>query len=70
LHETGDTESFQARYVMRHPFTGDATCEAASRYKSSLPQRFQQEAQSLHKLTGWEAGMIRTRMNETGEALP
>jgi hypothetical protein len=70
LHETGDTESFQARYVMRHPFTGDATCEAASRYKSSLPQRFQQEAQSLQKLTGWEAGMIRTRMSETGEALP
>ena len=70
LHETGDTESFQARYVMRHPFTGAADCSAGKQYRSSLPHRFEQEAQSLQALTGWEPGMIRTRMNETGEALP
>jgi hypothetical protein len=70
LHETGDTEAFQARYVMRHPFTGDATCWAGWRYKWGLPHRFEQEAQSLQTLTGWEPAMIRTKMNETGQALP
>jgi hypothetical protein len=70
LHETGDTESFQARYVMRHPFTGAVDCSAGEQYRSTLPHRFEQEAQSLRTLTGWEPGMIRTRMNETGEALP
>jgi hypothetical protein len=70
LHETGDTESFQARYVMRHPFTGEAACAAGSSYKRDLPHRFEQEARSLQTLTGWDSGMIRTRMNETGEAVP
>jgi hypothetical protein len=70
LHETGDTESFQARYVMRHPFTGAISCSAGEQYRSGLPHRFAQEAQSLQTLTGWEAGMIHSRMNETGETLP
>ncbi len=70
LHETGDTESFQARYVMRHPFTGAIDCSAGEQYRAGLPHRYEQEAQSLKTLTGWEPAMIRSRMNETGEALP
>jgi hypothetical protein len=70
LHETGDTESFQARYVMRHPFSGAIDCSAGERYRSGLPRRFEQEAQSLQALTGWEPAMIRIKMNETGEARP
>ena len=70
LHETGDTEAFQARYVMRHPFTGETSCWAGWRYKRALPHRFEQEAASLRTLTGWDAAMIHTRMNETGQAFP
>ena len=70
LHETADNQSFQARYVMRHPFTGMATCPAAREYKASLPVRYAKEAAALQALTGWEPEMIRARMNETGQAFP
>jgi hypothetical protein len=70
LHETGDNEPFQARYVMRHPFTGDISCMDGYAYRRGLPRRFAEEADSLRKLTGWDAGMIHTRMNETGQAFP
>ncbi len=68
LHETGDTESFQARYVMNHPFKGDAACFSGWWYKANLPARFKQEAASLQALTGWDLATIRARMTETGQA--
>jgi hypothetical protein len=33
FQETGDRESFQGRYVLRQPFTGNATCSAADAYQ-------------------------------------
>jgi hypothetical protein len=70
LHETGDTESFQARYVMRHPFAGGISCMDGYAYRRGLPRRFAEEAESLRKLTGWDAAMIHARMNENGQAFP
>jgi hypothetical protein len=63
--ETSNREQFQGRYVMRHAFTGDAKCEAGKLYKRALPKRFEQEAQTLAKLTGWNIQDIRKKMGVT-----
>lgn len=65
FQETANSQLFQGRYVLRHPFKGDAKCQAAQQYKRSLPQRFEQEAQTLAKLTGWKVQDIRKKMNIT-----
>ncbi len=59
---TGDRQNFQSRYVLRHPFTGEATCEAAENYFANLPKRFEREAQTLANLTGWDIQTIRDQM--------
>jgi hypothetical protein len=66
--ETGDRENFQGRYVMRHPYKGDAKCEAADDYRKSLPKRFDAEAQTLANLTGWDIDDIRKKMKDAGQA--
>jgi hypothetical protein len=65
--ETGDRENFQGRYVLRHPYKGDAKCEAADDYRKGLPKRFEQEAQTLAALTGWDIDDIRTKMKGAGQ---
>lgn len=65
--ETGDRSNFQGRYVLRHPYRGEAQCEAADAYRAGLPERFEQEAQTLAALTDWEVDSIRSRMNEAGQ---
>ena len=66
--ETGDRSNFQGRYVMRHPYTGDSTCEAADEYRAALPERFEKEAQQLATLTGWDIEEIRGKMKEGGQS--
>jgi hypothetical protein len=66
--ETGDRENFQGRYVMRHPYRGDAQCEAAKEYRASLPKRFDAEAQTLANLTGWDIDDVRMKMKDAGQA--
>ncbi|MEM9170974.1 MAG: DUF2330 domain-containing protein, partial [Pseudomonadota bacterium] len=66
--ETGDRSNYQGRYVLRHPFKGAATCEAGEAYKASLPDRFESEAQTLARLTGWEIDDVRARMNAAGQS--
>ncbi|HEV2855396.1 MAG TPA: DUF2330 domain-containing protein [Thermoanaerobaculia bacterium] len=63
FQETGDRENFQGRYILRHPWKGNATCEAARAYRRELPKRFDQQAQTLASLTGWDVNKIRGRMN-------
>ncbi len=65
--QTGDRSNFQGRYVLRHPYKGDATCDAAEQYRAALPKRFEQEAQTLANLTGWDIDSIRDAMNEKGQ---
>lgn len=65
--QTGDRSNFQGRYVLRHPYTGDAQCEAAEGYRAGLPKRFEKEAQTLANLTGWDIEEIRDSMNESGQ---
>jgi hypothetical protein len=59
---TSNRELFQGRYVLRHPFTGEATCQQARRYQRSLPQRFEKEAQTLARLTNWKIDEIRKKI--------
>jgi hypothetical protein len=63
FQETADTENFQGRYVLRHPWKGDSSCEAAIAYRRELPKRLDQEAQTLSALTGWDVGKIRGKMH-------
>ena len=66
--ETGDRSNYQGRYVLRHPWQGDADCSAASEYRASLPKRFEKEAQTLANLTGWDIDDIRNKMGESGQS--
>jgi hypothetical protein len=66
LVETGDRSNFQGRYILRHAFTGDTSCEAGEQYRQSLPRRYEQEAQTLASLTGWDINQIRDDMKKYG----
>jgi hypothetical protein len=63
FQETADRENFQGRFILRHPWTGGGTCEAARRYRRELPKRYETQAEALASLTGWEVGTIRKRMS-------
>ncbi|AFY48204.1 hypothetical protein Nos7524_2362 [Nostoc sp. PCC 7524] len=65
FQDTSNRESFQGRYVLQHPFTGEVKCQAGKEYKRSLPRRFEQEAQTLAKLTNWNIQDIRRKMRLT-----
>jgi len=63
FQETADRVNFQARYVLRHPWTGDENaCAEAKPYFESVRARQEREAQTLARLTGWDLNDIRSRM--------
>jgi len=62
FHETGDRTNFQGRYVLRQPWNGEVTCEAAKQYRISVKTRQEQEAKELASLTGWNIDDIRKKM--------
>jgi hypothetical protein len=62
FQETGDRSNFQARYVLRHAWTGGQTCSAASDYRRTLVERHAREAGQLASLTGWALADIRKKM--------
>ena len=72
FQETADRSNFQGRYVLRHEWKGEASCNAAQQYRSQLPQRREREAQTLASLTGWDISQIRRAMNggKTGTPPP
>ncbi|MGH9408021.1 MAG: DUF2330 domain-containing protein [Vicinamibacterales bacterium] len=59
FQETADRTNFQARYVLRHEWTGEGTCDAAAEYRRSLPDRREHEAETLASMTGWDINEIR-----------
>jgi hypothetical protein len=66
FQETGDRSNFQGRYVMRHPWTGSDSCEAADRYRSELAERRAREARTLADLTGWSLAEVWRKMDQRG----
>ena len=63
FQETSNRESFQGRYVIRHPYKGEADCEEAKEYQRNLRQRQEKEAQTLAKLTNWNINDIRNKID-------
>jgi hypothetical protein len=61
FQQTQDQENFQARYVIRHPWTGSPdACAAASDYFAGLRHRHETDAVTLAGLTGWDlAGVLK-----------
>ena len=49
---TPNTETFQARYIITHPATGDFTCDAGTKYLQELRKRRRSELIELAALTG------------------
>lgn len=67
FQETADRENFQGRFILRHPWTGSATCQAAQAYRRELPRQYEKQAETLASLTGWNVNKIRGRMNLKAE---
>ena len=64
---TGDRQNYQGRYVLRHPWRGDFNqCDAARDYADTLVSRWDQEAENLAKLTGWDEAEIKQKMADGG----
>ncbi|MFQ5607478.1 MAG: DUF2330 domain-containing protein, partial [Candidatus Zixiibacteriota bacterium] len=59
---TGNRQNFQGRYVIRHPWKGEADCPQVDAYKKNLIKRQEKEAQTLANLTGWDINYIRSKM--------
>ncbi|MEO5889208.1 MAG: DUF2330 domain-containing protein [Ferruginibacter sp.] len=49
---TPDKTNFQARYIIKHPATGDLNCDAGRKYLQDLKKRRKNELQELTVLTG------------------
>ena len=62
FQETADQSNFQARYVMRHPWKGEGSCDGIGEYRRSVRERRVKEAETLATLTGWDLASIRRKM--------
>lgn len=69
FQETGDRQNFQGRYVIRHPWQGDASCDL-SKYHTGVRERQEREAQLLANLTGWDIDEIRGKIPFAGGVRP
>jgi len=67
FQETADRGTFQGRYVLRHPWKGEAACEGGERYRESVRARRETEAATLASLTGWPIDDIRRKAIPGGE---
>jgi hypothetical protein len=65
FQETSNTESFQGRYILNHPYRKRITCGAtkAKEYERSVTARQQTEAQNLALLTGWKIDEIKAKIS-------
>ncbi|MCK6544540.1 DUF2330 domain-containing protein [Myxococcota bacterium] len=62
LKVTKDAGNFQARYVLRHAWTGTEWCEQMPAYLDGVKQRREKEITTLATLTGWDPSEIRSKM--------
>ena len=69
FQETGDRQNYQGRYVIRHPWKGEARCDITD-YQASVRERQEREAQQLANLTGWDVGEIRGKIPFAGGVAP
>jgi len=69
FQETGDRQNFQGRYVIRHPFKGQISCNAEA-YLAATRERQEREAQTLANLTGWNIDDIRAKIPYLDDVRP
>ena len=69
FQETGDRQNYQGRYVIRHPWKGEASCDI-TQYEASVRERQEREAQLLASMTGWDIGDIRKKIPFAGGIQP
>ncbi len=67
FQETGDRTNYQGRYIIRHPWKGEFSCDASA-YKAQVRERQEREARTLAKLTGWDIEDIRAKIPFLGDA--
>ncbi len=68
---TQDQQNFQARYVIRHPWSGSAdACPAARAYFDALHSRRATDAATLADLTGWDLAGVLKRVGLDPDARP
>ena len=70
FQETADQGNFQGRYILRHPFKGEAKCEQAEAYRKSVTTRQATEADTMARLTGWAKDDIVRKMASSAPAKP
>ena len=64
FYETEDTENFQARYILRHPWEGyPGQCDETENYFRELYDRQNKEVVHLSHLTGWDKDDILERVD-------
>ena len=71
---TPNTETFQARYIITHPATGDLSCDAGKKYLQDLKQRRKKELMMLTTLTGtninnWQDDAMATNDEEPNKEM-
>jgi len=69
FQETGDRQNFQGRYIVRHAFEGESTCDMTT-YEAQLRERHEREAQQLANLTGWDIDDIRGKIPLIADTRP
>jgi hypothetical protein len=69
FQETGDRQNYQGRYVIRHPWKGEASCDISA-YQAAVRDRQEREAQQLANLTGWDIEDIRGKIDLLGGDVP
>jgi hypothetical protein len=70
FQETSDRNNFQGRYILRHAWTGNDSCSAATAYRAELRNRQEQEAGRLASMTGWTVADIRKRAGWADGPMP
>jgi Na+-translocating ferredoxin:NAD+ oxidoreductase RnfD subunit len=68
FQETANTENFQGRYVLRHPWKGEANCPEGERYREELAERRAKQRANVVELTGWSRGRVQERMARGDDA--
>jgi hypothetical protein len=68
FEETGNTENFQARYVLRTPNHGACDCPQGIEYRKTLVARREAQRATLVQLTGWSEDRVRAAMAEGEDA--
>jgi hypothetical protein len=69
FQETGDRQNYQGRYVIRHPWRGQSSCDI-SKYQAATRDRQEREAQLLANLTDWDIDDIRSKIGYLGGDRP